>query len=88
MKINKEFTIRNIAGDYVMVPLGNTSNEFCAMISTNEVGVFMWNLLREGISLEELFQKVLDTFDVEETVARQDVNEFVEQLKKLDLLEM
>lgn len=71
-----------------MVPLGNASNEFCGMISTNEVGAFMWNLLREGISFEELFKKVLDTFDVEETVARQDVNEFVEQLKKLDLLDM
>lgn len=71
-----------------MVPLGNASNEFCGMISTNEVGVFMWNLLREGISFEELFKKVLDNFDVEEAVARQDVNEFVEHLKKLDLLDM
>lgn len=88
MKINKEFAIRNIAGDYVMVPLGNASNEFCGMISTNEVGVYMWNLLREGISFEELFEKVLATFDVEEAVARQDVNEFVEHLKKLDLLDM
>ena len=44
------------------------------------MGVFLWNLLQEDITEEELLQKVLREYEVDETVAREDIQEFLDKL--------
>lgn len=80
MKINKEFVLREIAGDYIIIPTGRTVLEFNGLITVNEVGVSLWNMLQKGATLDELVQGILDEYDVEEQVAREDIQEFLETL--------
>ena len=37
MKLKYEFSVREIAGDYVLVPLGEAALKLSGMITTNEV---------------------------------------------------
>ena len=41
MKINKDFMIRDIAGETILVPTGEISHNFNGMITLNEVAAFI-----------------------------------------------
>ena len=80
MRIDKEFILREIAGDYIIIPEGKTVLDFNGLITVNEVGVSLWNMLQNEVTFEELVQGILDEYDVEESVAREDVQEFLAAL--------
>ena len=87
MKIRKEFVLREIAGDYIIIPTGKTVLEFNGLITVNEVGVSLWNMLQNEVSFEELVQGILEEYDVEESVAREDIQEFLDKLIEGGILE-
>lgn len=80
MKVDKEFVLREIAGDYIIIPTGKTVLEFNGLITVNEVGVSLWNMLQNETTLDELVRGILDEYDVEEEVAREDIQEFLDKL--------
>jgi hypothetical protein len=86
MQIKKEFVLREIAGEYVIIPTGTTALEFNGLITVNEVGVFLWKLLQEEVTLEELVSKVTEEYEVEEAVAKEDILEFLDNLIKGGIL--
>lgn len=81
MRINKEFVIREIAGDFIIVPTGSTALQFNGLMTVNEVGAFLWKLLQQETTEEALLQNVVSEYDVEEETARQDIEEFLQQLR-------
>lgn len=44
MKVEKEFVLREIAGDYIIIPTGKTVLDFNGLITVNEVGASLWNM--------------------------------------------
>ena len=86
MRINKEYVLREIAGDYIIIPVGATALEFNGLITVNEVGVTLWNMLQEEVTMEDLVQGVLAEYDVQEEVAREDIQEFLDELVKDGIL--
>ena len=86
MQIKKEFVLREIAGEYIIIPTGSTALEFNGLITVNEVGVLLWKMLQDEVSMEQLVQGVLAEYDVEEAVAREDIQEFLDDLIKGGIL--
>ena len=86
MRIEKEFVLREIAGDYIIIPTGKTVLEFNGLITVNEVGVTLWNMLQEEVTFDQLVQGILAEYDVEEEVAREDIQEFLDTLAKGGIL--
>ena len=86
MRINKEYVLREIAGDYIIIPVGATALEFNGLITVNEVGVTLWNMLQEEVTMEDLVRGVLAEYDVKEEVAREDIQEFLDELVKGGIL--
>ena len=80
MRVDKEFVLREIAGDYIIIPTGKTVLEFNGLITVNDVGVDIWNMLQEEVTMDELVQGILNEYDVEEEVARNDIQEFLDKL--------
>lgn len=87
MKINKNFILREIAGDYVLVPVGKTALEFNGMITVNETGAFLWTALQEECTEESLVNAVLKEYDAGRREAEQDVSDFLEILREKKILE-
>lgn len=87
MKIKKEFVLRKIAGEYILVPVGNTAMEFNGLITLNEVGAFLWEKLQQQIELDQLVDAVLDEYEIDRETAGLDVEEFVENLRKAEILQ-
>ena len=86
MKIKKELITRQVAGDTILVPVGQTVYDSNGLFILNEVGAFIWDLLPEAESAEQLSRAVLDAYDIDEASARADVGEFLESLRKLGIL--
>lgn len=86
MKIEKEYILREIAGDYIIVPVGAAALEFNGMITVNETGAFLWEKLREGTTKEELLHAMLEEYEVSEKEAEADIQEFLQMLQKNKIL--
>ena len=87
MRITKEFVLREIAGDYIIIPTGKTVFDFNGLITLNEVGVSLWKMLQNEVTFDDLLQGVLDEYDVEPAVAREDIQECLEQLVNRGIIE-
>lgn len=87
MKIKDGFLLKEIADNFVVIPTGGMVVDFNAMITLNESGVFLWRLLSEERTEEELVFAMLGEYDVPRAQAEQDVRQFVEKLRSEGLLE-
>ena len=86
MKIKLDFVLREIAGDLLLVPAGQTALDLNGMIILNEVGGEVWKLLPKVADEEELISRLLEEYDVEEAVLRKDVEAFLGELRALNIL--
>lgn len=87
MKIKKGFMLREVAGNYVVVAVGEASKKFNGVINLNESGAFLWKKLADGIEESELVKELLNEYEVSEEIANNDVKTFVKKLKEADILE-
>ncbi len=88
MKIKNNFLLREVAGSYVVVPFGDESVEFNGMVTLNESGKFIWDLLEKEISKEELLEKFMAKYDVSETQAKEDIRQFIQTLLDNNIMEL
>ena len=86
MKIKVGYMIREIAGQYVVVPLGARVVEFNGIITLSESGA-SWKKLVEGAETSELVESLVKEYDVDKTVAQNDIEEFIASISEKDLLE-
>ena len=86
MKIVKEFILREIAGECVLVPTGATSQEFNGMITVSDTARFIWENIEKAGDLEEI-QMVLDTYEIDEETARRDTIAFIAALLENGFIE-
>ena len=87
MKVQKEFVLREIAGDYVIIPTGKTVLTFNGLITVNEVGADLWKMLQSDVTFEELLRGILEEYEVDEETAREDIREFLEKLQQGGILD-
>jgi hypothetical protein len=87
MKLNKRLLKRQIAGDAFLVPLGKEVYESNGLFFLSEVGEFIWDRLEAAEGPEDIAKAILEEYDVEESVARQDVEDFLAKLRALDIID-
>lgn len=86
MKIKDCFVLRNIAGINTIISSDASSN-FEGMITLNDTGVFMWNILKNGATKEELVDKVINEYEIDKETASNDIDGFLEKLQSVDVFE-
>lgn len=87
MKIKEGFMLREVAGSYVVVAVGKRSEQFNGMVNLNETGAFLWKLVEQGTSRDELLNSLLETYEVEREKAEQDVDKFISVLQQNNFVE-
>lgn len=80
MKIVKEFILREIAGECVLVPTGATTQEFNGLITLSETAKYIWENIEKVDSLEEMIESILNTYEIDRETAARDAVEFISQL--------
>ena len=86
MKISKDVIHREIAGEHILVPIGALALRHSGIFAISELGAAIWEILQEGKEYNAIIAELLEEYEVDETVLRRDVDEFLEKLKKEGLL--
>ena len=86
MIIKKELIKREIAGDTILVPVGKTVFESNGLFVLNELGAFIWDLLPQVDTEEEICSAILAEYEVSAEEAQQDVAEFLAKLKEMQII--
>ena len=88
MKIKKGFVAKEIAGQYVVVALGQASKIFNGIIKLNESGKFIWDMLATGAEKEDIINALLNEYEgVDRETAEKDVDKFINELIGANILE-
>ena len=86
MKLKREFVLRQIAGDHLLIPVGKTALDMNGMLTLNEMGAFLWQKLPQAQTEAELTDLVLAEYEADRDTVEQDVAEFLDKLRKLGIL--
>ena len=87
MKIKNGFVVRKIANQYMAVPVGARAKELHGMIGLNETAAFLWELLKEERTEEELAALVYEEYEISEEEALWAVQRFCKSLQEEGVLE-
>jgi hypothetical protein len=86
MIIKKKVLKREINGEFFLVPLGKTVYEANGLFVLTELGAFIWDLLPGAQTEEDILKAILDEYEVEEAVAREDLSAFLNKLRDMDMI--
>jgi hypothetical protein len=76
IKLKKGFVMRRILGEWVIVPVG-ACRSGTSVMSVNESGRTLWELLGNGATEDELLSHMLDEYEIDTDTAARDIKNFV-----------
>ena len=87
MKIIKEFILREIAGECILVPTGETTQEFNGLITLSDTARFIWENIEKTGSFQELVDLMLEENEIDEETAKRDAARLITALLKNGFIE-
>lgn len=87
MKVKAGFVLKNIAGESIVMPVGDNIKKFDGAIVLNEVSAFVWSKLENGASKNELVEYILAEFEVDADKAAADLDLLLEKLAGYGVIE-
>lgn len=86
MKMKDGFVMREVAGQYVVIAIGEASKTFHGMIKLNSTGKDIWEALQEGLNEEQIALRLQEKYQVELGRVQQDVYEFLNSMREVGIL--
>ena len=87
MKLDKNIIVREIAGEFILIPTGSSALKMTGIFAVTEVGAEIWKKLTEGKEEEKIIAELLEDYEVTEEELRADYAEFLTKLEDNGLLE-
>ncbi len=86
MQIKIPMVMREVMGDYVLVPIGEGAQALNGLVTVNAVGAFLWERLADAPDADALVDALTATYDVERARAAADVEAFLQKLRDTGIL--
>lgn len=87
MKTRPGYSLRKVLDAYLIMGKGREAYRPNCIMSLNETGAFLWDLLAQGAEESDLVARMLAEYDVDEATARKDVAVFLSQLREKALID-
>ena len=87
MKARNDLILRNLAGEYVLMPTGAAIKDFHGTVVMNELSAFVWEKLKAPADRLELLDAILEKYDVDKATAAADLDALMERFEALEILE-
>lgn len=88
MKINENFVLKSIAGEAVVMPVGDAVNKVNGMIKLNPTAEIMWKALETESTIEDVISAIrANCQNINEETIIEDVVAFIDKLRNLGILE-
>lgn len=87
MVLKKDFEIVDMVGEHMVVPLGKEVTSFNGIVALSEASAFLLKSMETGKTEDELVDILINEFNVEPTVARADISEFLNKMIEMGIIE-
>ncbi len=87
MKIKDGFILKDVAGSKIVIATGTARLSFNGVMTFNDVGAEIFNLLDGTNSPEEIVAKIASDYNVDAQIVKRDFDALVEKLKAHNLLD-
>lgn len=87
MKFKKEYKVRDIAGEHVVIMQGKLGSDVTRVVALNETSLFLWGKLQgEEFDVATVKNLLLENYEVAEEIAAADAENWVRKLEECGLL--
>lgn len=86
MRIISGFILREIVGESVAIPSGESARLLSGLVALNETGQFLFRLLQQEQTEDSLVEALLREYDTDRITAQEDVSQFLQMLRQHQLL--
>lgn len=87
MKIKEGFVMREVAGQAVVIAVGEASKTFHGMINLNGTGQRIWKGVEQGKTEEEIAKNITEDYEVDYEKALHDVKMMIAKMSEAGVLE-
>ena len=87
LKAKSGFILRDIMGEYMLMPVGDNINKYNGVVLLNDVSAFIWKKLENPVSRDDLLAALLDQYRIDEATAANDLDLLLERLRGFDVIE-
>ena len=87
MKARDGFILRNIAGEYMLMPAGAMVGTFRGTVLMNELSAFLWEKLQEPRTRRDLLSEILVQYSIDEDTAAADLDAVLADMKQMGIIE-
>ena len=86
-RINPDFILREIAGEYTIIPIGSDNVFSNAVMAPNGTAVFLWEAFQQPSTIQDVVVKGMQSYDATEETIRRSVENFVRQSLEYKIIE-
>ena len=76
-----------VAGENVVIAVGDAAKEFKGMIRLNPTGAFLWKLLEKDTDEAAMVDAMLESYETDKETAKKDISAFVNSVRAAGLLD-
>lgn len=87
MRIKDGFVLREVAGQAVVIAVGEASKAFHGMINLNNTGKVIWQEIENGLSEDEIVDNLLEKYDADVETVKCDVKSMIQKMRDAGVLE-
>ena len=86
MEIKKQVILRSVAGEHMLIPVGETVFQYNGIFMLTESGKILWENIEKGAQGKELADLLVQEYGIDSDTALEDVNEFIEMLRAFGIV--
>ena len=86
-RINPDFILREIAGEYTIIPTGGDNVFSNAVMAPNGTAVFLWEAFQQPSTIQDVVVEAMQKYDATEEQIYNSISNFVKQSLEYKVLE-
>ena len=87
MKLKKEYKVRSMAGENVVIMQGAMGSDMTRIISLNNSSLLLWNALQDKeFEVADVANILVENYGIDLATAERDAKEWVEKLHECNLI--
>lgn len=88
MKIKEGFVLREVAGQTIVIAVGEASKSFHGMINLNNTGKEIWEGVQKGMNEDLIAKKLTEKYEVSFSKAQEDVDRLIRKMYEAGVMEV
>ena len=87
MQRNENYVVKELMGEFVLVPLGQAAIDFNGVITLNETAKFMWEAAEGDFTSADLEEALIKKYEIDSQTAKMATERFINTLKEEGCIE-